>query len=94
MLVILKQLQPYLSAINLSVAPPKQPVNPKISQSFATKKHLDGTSSGVGEVEHLNKMLNNINVQTKKNEFQDGKLPRKIKVHSSFSYQKSLKNDD
>ncbi len=37
----------------------------------------NATSSGVGEVEHLNKMLNNINVQTKKNDFNDGKLPRK-----------------
>ena len=38
------------------------------------------TASGVGEVEHLNKMLNNINVQTKKNDNGEtnGKLPRKI----------------
>ena len=39
--------------------------------------------SGVGEVEHLNKMLNNINVQTKKNELAEagGKLPRKLYLH-------------
>lgn len=41
------------------------------------------TSSGAGEVEHLNKMLNNINVQTKKNEITD-KLPRKYyNMHSN-----------
>ena len=38
------------------------------------------TSSGAGEVEHLNKMLNNINVQTKKGDNGDGKLPRKTKL--------------
>jgi hypothetical protein len=37
------------------------------------------TSSGAGDVEALNKILNNINVQTKKNDLQatEGKLPRK-----------------
>ncbi len=40
------------------------------------------TASGTGDVEALNKILNNINVQTKKNELQgvDGKLPRKFIV--------------
>ena len=55
-----------------------------MSQSFATKKHMDGMSSGVGEVEHLNKMLSNINVQTKKNEAADGKLPRKLNTFMTF----------
>ena len=36
-------------------------------------------------MEALNKILNNINVQTKKNEQAlDGKLPRKIKIYSIF----------
>ena len=43
-------------------------------------------TSGVGEVEHLNKMLNNINVQTKKNDLNDGKLPRKNTLFYTFSY--------
>ena len=35
-------------------------------------------SSGGGDVEAINKILNNINVQTKKSEqSNDGKLPRK-----------------
>jgi hypothetical protein len=39
------------------------------------------TSSGAGDVEALNKILNNINVQTKKNEqVVDGKLPRNISL--------------
>jgi len=53
-LVLLKQLQPYLSASNLSM--PKD-LLPKS-----------------GQTDTLNKVLNNINVQTKKNE----KLPRKF----------------
>jgi hypothetical protein len=65
-LVILKQLQPYLSANNLSVAPPKTNMRPQPSQSYAGKQRTGGNNhdmmSGVGEVEHLNKMLNNINV--------------------------------
>ncbi|CDW78724.1 UNKNOWN [Stylonychia lemnae] len=78
-LVILKQLQPYLSANNLSVAPPKTNMRPQPSQSYTGKRtggnpHDMMTASGAGEVEHLNKMLNNINVQTKKNEHGD-KLP-------------------
>jgi hypothetical protein len=44
------------------------------------------TSSGAGDVEALNKILNNINVQTKKNEMVDGKLPRII-ILFIFSYQ-------
>jgi hypothetical protein len=51
-LVLLKQLQPYLSASNLSM--PKQ-------------------APGGGQMDTLNKVLNNINVQTKKGE--DQKLP-------------------
>ena len=37
------------------------------------------SSSGAGDVEALNKILNNINVQTKKGDLTstDGKLPRK-----------------
>jgi hypothetical protein len=46
----------------------------------------------VGEVEHLNKMLSNINVQTKKNDAGDGKLPRKINDFMTFSNQESLMN--
>jgi len=53
-LVLLKQLQPYLSASNLSMP-----------------KEL-GVKGPQGDT--LNKVLNNINVQTKKDE----KLPRKL----------------
>lgn len=75
-----------MSANNLSVAPPKQNMRQQPSQGFAGRK-IGGTagsidmmtSSGAGEVEHLNKMLNNINVQTKKNEITD-KLPRKNQI--------------
>jgi hypothetical protein len=35
-------------------------------------------AAGAGEVEALNRILNNINVQTKKNDMLDGKLPRKF----------------
>jgi hypothetical protein len=38
--------------------------------------------SGTGEVEALNRILNNINVQTKKNEL-EGKLPRKPYFHKN-----------
>ncbi len=40
------------------------------------------TSSGAGDVEALNKILNNINVQTKRNDLSsnDGKLPRKLDI--------------
>jgi len=34
-----------------------------------------GGAGGAGEVEALNRILNNINVQTKKNDLVDGKLP-------------------
>jgi hypothetical protein len=56
-LVLLKQLQPYLSAQNLSVAQMKG--NGGVRGSAAKG------GSGQGEVEALNKILNNINVQTK-----------------------------
>ena len=60
-LVLLKQLQPYLSASNLSM--PKD-LGPKGAQG-----------------DTLNKVLNNINVQTKKDE----KLPRKFLSSYSLS---------
>jgi hypothetical protein len=41
---------------------------------------LVGGASGAGEVEALNRILNNINVQTKKNEI-EGKLPRKYHLN-------------
>jgi hypothetical protein len=44
---------------------------------------LVGGASGAGEVEALNRILNNINVQTKKNEI-EGKLPRKFPPFYSF----------
>lgn len=58
-------------------------MRPQPSQSYAGKRtggNQHDMMSGVGEVEHLNKMLNNINVQTKKNELAEagGKLPRKL----------------
>lgn len=42
------------------------------------------TSHGTGDVEALNKILNNINVQTKRNEqaSTEGKLPRKFIICS------------
>jgi hypothetical protein len=81
-LVLLKQLQPYLSANNLSVAPPKQvkhaPTNGNVTKriGFQPSPEMTGAGhNGTGEVEALNRILNNINVQTKKNEHVDGKLP-------------------
>lgn len=84
-LVLLKQLQPYLSANNLSVAPPKQvkhaPTNGNTTKRIGFQPSPDmsgmggGPNGGTGEVEALNRILNNINVQTKKNEHGDGKLP-------------------
>lgn len=64
-------MQPYLSANNLSVAPPKTlKSGPNGSQQFMNNKKggENLTASGVGDVEVLNKILNNINVQTKKGE--------------------------
>ena len=74
--MLLKQLQPYLSANNLSVAPPKVQAAP--TRPAPTKRIGFQQEGGAGEVEALNRILNNINVQTKKNE--DGKLPRKITI--------------
>ncbi len=80
-LVLLKQLQPYLSANNLSVAPPKQfkPANvvgqPKRIGFQPMPGDFGVGASGAGEVEALNRILNNINVQTKKNELGGDKLP-------------------
>lgn len=87
--MLLKQLQPYLSANNLSVAPPKQVKHttggnntkrigfqPSPDVSGMVPGHGAGGPNGTGEVEALNRILNNINVQTKKNEgLVDGKLP-------------------
>lgn len=67
-----------MSANNLSVAPPKMGIKPAFTGSKKYNPVGGDVASGVGEVEHLNKMLNNINVQTKKNDLTDGKLPRKI----------------
>lgn len=72
----------------------------KGQQSFGAKKGSSYandiiTGGGAGEVDHLNKMLNNINVQTKKNELGEtlGKLPRKINFNLFyFSNQETLKN--
>ena len=57
--------------------------------SVGQNQHMD---SGAGDVEALNKILNNINVQTKKNDT-DGKLPRKIYTILNYlcSDKKSLK---
>jgi hypothetical protein len=77
-LVLLKQLQPYLSANNLSVAPPKQirTIIPQRKVAFdpAGLDLAAGLPSTQVEVEALNRILNNINVQTKKNDTTD-KLP-------------------
>lgn len=56
------------------------------------KKQYDLTASGAGDVEALNKILNNINVQTKKNDYQnvDGKLPRKISCSNFYSNQREM----
>ena len=81
-LVLLKQLQPYLSANNLSVAPPK--IVKHANTGGNTRRigfqqqspDVPLAQNATGEVEALNRILNNINVQTKKNEgHQDGKLP-------------------
>ena len=54
------------------------------------KQMADIMTSGTGDVEALNKILNNINVQTKKNDnYQqnliDGKLPRKILINLNLN---------
>ena len=80
-LVLLKQLQPYLSANNLSVAPPKPikhtggNVTKRIGFQPQSPEMGSGGHNGTGEVEALNRILNNINVQTKKNDLVEGKLP-------------------
>ena len=62
-LVLLKQLQPYLSASNLSVAPPRGIKSNGANPYTSSKKGQDMmSSSGAGDVEALNKILNNINV--------------------------------
>ena len=71
-----------MSANNLSVAPPKQ-VRTTTNAGSLSKRigfqpspgEYNGNASA-GEVEALNRILNNINVQTKKNELMGGeKLP-------------------
>ena len=80
-LVLLKQLQPYLSANNLSVAPPKQVRTTTHAGSLSKRigfqqspGEFNAGNSSAGEVEALNRILNHINVQTKKNEIGE-KLP-------------------
>ena len=68
-LVLLKQLQPYLSSQNLSTASPPQKKG--YGQDNFISNHTDqvlknhGASGTAAEVEALNSILNNINVQTK-----------------------------
>ena len=70
-LVLLKQLQPYLSSQNLSTAPQhhQQPV--MTHEQFVSNKAdqilMQGAASQSHEVDALNSILNNINVQTKNN---------------------------
>ena len=80
-LVLLKQLQPYLSAQNLSTVPiggAKQsgqhstgPNSPMMDQEQFIRNRTDemlrqhGASGTHAEVDALNSILNNINVQTK-----------------------------
>ena len=73
----------------MSVAPPKQVKHATAGNNtkrigFQPSPDVSGmvsgngaaASNGTGEVEALNRILNNINVQTKKNEgLVDGKLP-------------------
>lgn len=70
-LVLLKQLQPYLSANNLSTAPiqgVKSPQNQQITQEQYIRNQTDqvlqkhGASGTSAEVDALNSILNNINV--------------------------------
>jgi hypothetical protein len=82
------------------VAPPKNlkltnipSSNFQINGGPHVRKAQDNTlgASGGGDVEALNRILNNINVHTKKNEGTDGKLPRKILYPLiMFSHQKGL----
>lgn len=73
-LVLLKQLQPYLSSQNLSLASPVQkPGKEYMSGSknaFSPQKnHMmpDIGKTGGTDVDALNSILNNINVQTRHN---------------------------
>ena len=83
-LVLLKQLQPYLSAQNLSTAPigggykqsaqhstgPNSPMNQEQYIRNQTDEMLrqHGANGTHAEVDALNSILNNINVQTKNNQ--------------------------
>jgi len=70
-LVLLKQLQPYLSANNLSTAPPPGMKIQQMNQEQFIRNHTDdvlrqhGAQGTAQEVDALNSILNNINVQTK-----------------------------
>jgi succinate dehydrogenase/fumarate reductase flavoprotein subunit len=79
-LVLLKQLQPYLSSQNLSTAMPLAKSTPKniggaypirlSNDKFASNAadqvlHAHGASGTASDVDALNSILNNINVQTK-----------------------------
>ena len=70
-LVLLKQLQPYLSANNLSTAPPPGMKSQQMNQEQFIRNHTDevlrqhGAQGTAQEVDALNSILNNINVQTK-----------------------------
>lgn len=88
-LVLLKQLQPYLSSQNLSTQPPaamqqnRRSHNPKDSnyigqQADKVIQQHGASTNATGDIDALHSILNNINVQTKNhggsNQY-DGKLP-------------------
>jgi len=91
-LVLLKQLQPYLSSQNLSTAPPVQKGGYTVKGSpyghkpqFQQDQFIAGQADQIlnkhnaggsaAEVDALNSILNNINVQTKNQQYGDGRLP-------------------
>ena len=68
-LVLLKQLQPYLSSQNLSTAqPPMKMTHEQMVSNQANAVLRNHNQAGASsEVDALNSILNNINVQTKNN---------------------------
>jgi hypothetical protein len=89
-LVLLKQLQPYLSSQNLSTTNPpgmsKGSMNVNSKHPFSHNEYISAQADNIlqqnknpNEVDALNNILNNINVSTKNNFGQqntyDGKLP-------------------
>lgn len=67
-LVLLKQLQPYLSANNLSTAAQSKPTHEQmVSNKTDEVLRQHGASGTAAEVDALHNILNNINVQSKNN---------------------------